>query len=204
MSRVLVLPGLFGSGDGHWQRHWVLDQPDSRLVDQDDWDKPQFPNWIARLEAELEEAGEAYIVAHSLGCLLTARLAGRESARRVKGALLVAPCDLPSTETLHPGHILFGSMPTETLPFPSITVGSLNDIYMTLDRLTFFGRLWNSEIRNIGLAGHINIASGFGRWPGGYRLLEMLKARTKHRRPSGLAVAATGVVKIGAGEVEAS
>jgi len=185
MSRVLILPGLFGSGEGHWQHYWLQDHPDGRLVDQGDWDHPNLQDWMARLDAALEEAGEAYIVAHSLGCLLTARLADRAAARRVKGALLVAPCDLPATEALHPGHISFGTMPTEALPFPSMTIGSLNDIYMTLDRLTMFGRLWNSDIRNIGLAGHINVASGFGRWPSGYGLLEMLKARARHRRPRG-------------------
>ncbi|AYG63276.1 alpha/beta hydrolase [Rhizobium jaguaris] len=183
MSKVLVLPGLFGSGEGHWQHYWLQDQPDCRLVDQDDWDHPNLRAWMTRLDAALEEAGEAYIVAHSLGCLLAARLAGRPTAQRVKAALLVAPCDLPATEALHAGHISFGTMPAEALPFPSMTIGSLNDIYMTLDRLTLFGHLWKSDIRNIGLAGHINVASGFGRWPSGYGLLEMLKARARRRRP---------------------
>ena len=112
-------------------------------------------------------------------------VAGRPAARRVKGALLVAPCDIPVTEALHAGHLSFGTMPTEALPFPSITIGSLNDIYMRLDRLTLFGRLWNSDVRNIGLAGHINIASGFGRWPSGYGFLEILKSRSRHRQPQG-------------------
>ncbi len=182
MTRVLIVPGLFGSGEGHWQRYWLRDHPDVRLVEQDDWNFPNLGSWMERLEEALEEAGETYIVAHSLGCVLTARLAGRPAARRVKGALLVAPCDIPVTETLHTGHLSFGTMPTEALPFPSMTVGSLNDIYMTLDRLTLFGRLWNSDVRNIGLAGHINIASGFGRWPSGYGFLETLKMRARHRR----------------------
>lgn len=138
---------------------------------------------MTRLDAALEEAGDAYIVAHSLGCVLAARLAGRPTAQRVKGALLVAPCDLPAAEALHAGHISFGTMPTEALPFPSMAIGSLNDIYMTLDRLTLFGHLWKSDIRNIGLAGHINVASGFGRWPSGYGMLEMLKVRARRRRP---------------------
>ncbi len=93
------------------------------------------------------------------------------------------------TEALHAGHLSFGTMPTETLPFPSMTVGSLNDIYMSLDRLGMFGRLWNSDVRNIGLAGHINVASGFGRWASGYGFLEMLKARSRHRRPQGFSAA---------------
>jgi predicted alpha/beta hydrolase family esterase len=186
MGRVLILPGLFGSGDGHWQHYWLRDRADSRLVAQDDWDHPRLGDWMRRLDAALEEEGEAYIVAHSLGCLLTAQLAGREAARRVKGALLVAPCDLASTELLHPGHIAFGRMPTGVLPFPSITVGSLNDMYMAVDRLALFGRLWRSEVRNIGLAGHINVASGFGRWTAGYGLLETLKARAKQKRRHGV------------------
>ncbi|MBY3416104.1 alpha/beta fold hydrolase [Rhizobium laguerreae] len=137
---------------------------------------------ISSASAFLAAATKAYLVAHSLGCLLAARLAGRSAARRVKGALLVAPCDLPVTENLHPGHISFGPMPTAPLPFPSIVVGSMNDAYMTVDRLTLFGRLWNAETRNIGLAGHINVASGFGRWRNGYRLLEGLKTQTRGRR----------------------
>ncbi|KAA1184566.1 hypothetical protein FP026_04085 [Rhizobium tropici] len=189
MTRVLIAPGLFGSGEGHWQRHWLQDHQDVQLVEQNDWDFPHLGSWMEKLEEALEEAGDAYIVAHSLGCVLTARLAGRPAARRVKGALLVAPCDIPVTEALHAGHLSFGTMPTEALPFPSITIGSLNDIYMRLDRLTLFGRLWNSDVRNIGLAGHINIASGFGRWPSGYGFLEMLKARSRHRRPQGFSTA---------------
>jgi predicted alpha/beta hydrolase family esterase len=73
-------------------------------------------------------------------------------------------------------------MPTRALPFPSITVGSLNDHYMELDRLTLYARLWKTELKNIGLAGHINIASGFGRWAGGYALLDNLKERAKAPR----------------------
>ena len=191
MSRVLVLPGLFGSGEGHWQRHWLKDQADSRLIEQDDWNHPRLEDWMTKLVLALEEAGEAYIVAHSLGCLLAARLAGSSAASRVKGALLVAPCDLSATEVLHPGHIAFGPMPTAVIPFPSITVGSLDDIYMSLDRLSLFGRLWQSEVRNIGLAGHINVASGFGRWTAGYALLEKLVERAKQKRRGQLNVAAS-------------
>ncbi len=180
MTPVLILPGLFGSEEAHWQSVWLHDRPESRLVAQHDWDHPDLSAWGAKLEAELEDAEEAYIVAHSLGCLLIANLAGRPAAARVKGALLVAPCDLPVTERLHPGRIRFGAMPTARLPFPSVVVGSLNDLYMPLDRLTFFARLWGSELRNVGLGGHINVASGYGRWLGGYRTFEKLKART-HR-----------------------
>ncbi|MBO9193996.1 alpha/beta hydrolase [Rhizobium sp. 16-449-1b] len=183
MTATLIIPGLYGSGEGHWQRHWLRDHPDSVLVEQDDWDDPLVDRWADRLEETLLEHVEAYIVAHSLGCLLTAKFADRPSARRIKGALLVAPCDLRPTERRHPdAAIRFGPMPTRALPFPSITVGSLNDHYMELDRLTLYARLWKTELRNIGLAGHINIASGFGRWTGGYALFDNLREKAKAPR----------------------
>jgi predicted alpha/beta hydrolase family esterase len=184
MTPTLILPGLNGSGEGHWQRFWLEDDAASRLVEQDDWQSPRVEVWLERLEEVLVREGPAYIVAHSLGCLLAAKCADRPSARLIKGALLVAPCDLSTTEKLHPGAIHFGRMPTRTLPFPTITVGSLNDIYMPLESLSLYCRLWKTEARNLGQAGHINIASGFGRWTGGYGLLSLLKRKARMYRYS--------------------
>ncbi|MDW5318412.1 RBBP9/YdeN family alpha/beta hydrolase [Rhizobium sp. PL01] len=182
MTPTLILPGLNGSNDGHWQRFWLQDNAESRLVEQDDWKSPRVEAWTNRLEEVLVQQGPAYIVAHSLGCLLAAKCADRPSAKLIKGALLVAPCDLSTTENLHPGAIHFGRMPTRVLPFPTITVGSLNDIYMPLESLSLYGRLWKTQVRNIGPAGHINIESGFGRWTGGYELLTLLKMNAKANR----------------------
>lgn len=179
MTKLLLLPGLFGSGPGHWQHFWLDDIAESEIVEQANWDFADVEPWIDKVERALEAAGEAYIVAHSLGCILTAKLAERKAASRIKGALLVAPCDLPETEKLHPGTLSFGGMPTSPIPFPSITVGSLDDKYMSLDHLTHYTGLWRSGVRNIGLAGHINIASGFGRWTGGYMLLDLLRQKAK-------------------------
>jgi predicted alpha/beta hydrolase family esterase len=53
---------------------------------------------------------------------------------------------------------------------------------MELDRLTLYARLWKTDLRNIGLAGHINIASGFGRWTGGYALFDNLREKAKAPR----------------------
>ena len=58
MGRVLIIPGLFGSGDGHWQRYWLQDRADSRLVEQDDWEHPRLQDWMRKLDAALEEEGE--------------------------------------------------------------------------------------------------------------------------------------------------
>ncbi len=186
MTSTLILPGLNGSDDGHWQRYWLQDNAESRLVEQDDWKSPRVELWTKRLEDVLAREGPAYIVAHSLGCLLAAKCAEGPAAKLIKGALLVAPCDLSTTEKLHPGAIHFGRMPTRILPFPAITVGSLNDIYMPLENLSLYSRLWKTEVRNLGQAGHINIDSGFGRWTGGYELLSLLKMKARSRPHYGL------------------
>lgn len=180
MQRTLIVPGLFGSGEDHWQRHWLRDNPGSVLVEQADWQPPRLEDWISPLEAALA-AGPAYIVAHSLGCLLTAAVARGPAARNIRGALLVAPCDLVATRKLHPGHIEFPLLQHTRLPFPATVVGSLNDVYMSLDQVTQISRQWGADLKVLGQAGHINIDSGYGRWTGAYHLFTQLKIKAEHR-----------------------
>ncbi|MBB4569019.1 RBBP9/YdeN family alpha/beta hydrolase [Rhizobium leucaenae] len=182
MVATLILPGLNGSAEGHWQRHWARDQASATIVRQVSWSTPVLGHWLAVLESELERVGEAWLVTHSLGCLLAANLADRPGAQHVKGAFLVAPCDLDRTERLHPGAIDFGSMPTKTLPFPSLVVGSRNDPYMDFAELRRHAAQWGSALHDLGHAGHINIASGFGRWEQGYHLFSAFIGRVWDRQ----------------------
>jgi predicted alpha/beta hydrolase family esterase len=175
---TLILPGLNGSSEGHWQRHWARDNPESRVVEQFDWSCPERQSWLSELERQVEMVGnDIWLVGHSLGCVLAAHFAESRLASRIRGALLAAPCDLDTTETMHPCIIRFGAMPKKRLPFPSLVVGSLNDPYMPVDRLRQTARAWGSDLVDIGAAGHINIASGFGRWTPGYDFLELLKIK---------------------------
>ncbi len=136
MEKILIVPGLFGSGEGHWQRNWLADVEGSRVVEQANWDRPCLDEWVERLEAELAH-GPAFIVAHSLGCHVTAALARRSSARHVRGAMLVAPCDIAITRKLHPKNLAaVHAFEPRKLPFQSVVVGSLNDIYMPFENLT--------------------------------------------------------------------
>ncbi|MDX3974433.1 alpha/beta hydrolase [Shinella sp.] len=177
---TLILPGLNGSPNDHWQRHWARDNPESRVVEQFDWTCPDRQSWLVQLERQVDMIGkDIWLVGHSLGCVLAAQFAESPLASRIRGALLVAPCDLDTTETLHPCVVRFGAMPAKRLPFPSLVVGSLNDPYMPVDRLRQTAKAWGSDLVDIGNAGHINIASGFGRWTAGYDFLELLKARTE-------------------------
>ncbi|SER69390.1 alpha/beta hydrolase [Rhizobium sp. NFR03] len=174
--QTLIVPGLFGSGEGHWQRIWHEDRPQTRMLRQADWEHPDLGTWLAALDAAVEAGGETYIIAHSLGCLLTAHLGQRPSARHVKGAFLVAPCDLQRTEALHPGRLSFDAVPAKPLPFPSLIIGSLNDPYMAPGELDRLRDDLEASLHTIGAAGHINIASGYGRWAQGYALFDAFRA----------------------------
>jgi len=53
-------------------------------------------------------------------------------------------------------------------------VFSQNDEWVTPARARQFAEAWGSELVDIGAAGHINAASGYGAWPAGLALLESL------------------------------
>jgi hypothetical protein len=50
-------------------------------------------------------------------------------------------------------------------------VASTTDEWVSLVRARQFAAAWGSELVNIGPAGHINTASGYGEWPAGLELL---------------------------------
>jgi len=84
---------------------------------------------------------------------------------------LVGPSDTEAP-TYPPGTLGFKPMPLNRLPFPSLVVASSDDFYVTLPRAQQFADAWGSRLVNIGNAGHINTASGFGTWPAGLELLQ--------------------------------
>ncbi|WP_245437449.1 MULTISPECIES: RBBP9/YdeN family alpha/beta hydrolase [Neorhizobium] len=183
MFPTLILPGLNGSPEGHWQRHWARERSHASIIEQEDWDCPVIEDWQAELDRALSEVEGAYLVAHSLGCLLAASYAERSIAGKIRGALLVAPCSLQVTLRLHPCMIGFGEQQLARLPFPSLVVGSLNDPYMSVPDLERHVRAWGSELTTIGFAGHINVASGFGRWDEGYILFDRLVRSARNANP---------------------
>lgn len=167
---ILIVPGLNGSSDGHWQSHWLSDHPQAVLVEQADWTNPHRLQWLHRLEQAVRDYPGALIVAHSLGAILVAALATSPVSHLVGGALLVAPADIERTSMLHERSYEFGAMPTERLPFPALLVASRNDPYMALGKAEAAARAWSVPLINLGAAGHINVQSGFGRWARGYAL----------------------------------
>ena len=178
---MLIVPGLHGSDGDHWQSWWRADHADAVLVEQADWSNPDADAWLTTLEAAILANPGAVIVAHSLGTILTARLGRSRVAPLVAGALLVAPADIERTGKLHGRSYEFGTMPKERLPFPTVVAVSHDDPYMPFEKADELARAWGSEIHDMGRAGHINVASGFGRWVGGYALARSLTAGAHFR-----------------------
>ena len=131
-QNVLILPGWQNSGPGHWQSLWEA-QYGYHRVDQHDWMNPRRGDWMAQLEETILAADEPVVlVAHSLGCILTAAWAAHsKNTHRVKGALLVAPGDAERDE-LRSVLPSWSPVPMNRLPFPSLLVGSRNDPLLQL------------------------------------------------------------------------
>lgn len=172
-SKIFILPGLGNSGEDHWQTHWE-NQFNFTRIQQRDWDKPVCAEWIETIDKQIEttSTNQIIFVGHSLACATIVNWATRYY-RKIKGALLVAPSDTEAT-SFPKGTTGFTPMPLKKLEFPSITITSSNDFYVTLERAKFFANAWGSPLINIGDAGHINTAAGFGRWDEGLEYLKKL------------------------------
>ncbi len=171
--RVLLLPGWQNSDAGHWQSRWEARFGYTR-VQQHDWMRPLRGDWSIQLqEAVLDSDREVMLVAHSLGCILTAWWAAHSplARTRIRAALLVAPGDPEHAQlrTVVPG---WTPVKLERLPFPSVLVGSRNDPYCSWSRVQTFAQAWGSELVDAGQVGHINTASGLGDWEAGHALLQ--------------------------------
>lgn len=169
---VLLLPGWQNSGPDHWQSRWELLYGDQR-VEQHDWDTPRRGDWLARLEEVVIDApAPVVLVAHSLGCILTATWAKfSRHTGKVRGALLVAPGDVEQWG-LAPALPGWAPIVREPLPFQSALVASRTDPYCSFERAQALAQAWGSRLIDAGECGHINAESGVGDWPQGRAFLQ--------------------------------
>jgi predicted alpha/beta hydrolase family esterase len=146
---VLILPGWQNSGPDHWQSQWERIHGDRR-VEQHDWMTPRRADWVDALERAVSAApGDVVLVAHSLGCVLTAHwAAGSARTARVRGALLVAAPQLD-----RPG------MPDDLADFRDAAWSRAQ------------AQAWGAQALELGARGHINAESGLGSWPEGRALI---------------------------------
>jgi predicted alpha/beta hydrolase family esterase len=178
MTATLLVPGLDGSTGGHWQQWWAANDPDSVLVAFTDLGDP-VP---AAMEMELISAILAHpgaiLVGHSLGAILIARVLADWPQLDVAAALLVAPADPRD----HPRIYRFDPVSELPLGVPATVVASQNDPLMSLARARSLARHWKAGFIDLGMAGHINRAAGFGPWPAGLMLRDDLISRANASR----------------------
>ncbi|GBU17530.1 MULTISPECIES: alpha/beta hydrolase [Methylobacterium] len=174
---ILVIPGLRGSEEEHWQARWASRLATARIVEQDDWHSPAPGPWCGRIvEAVAAATRPVVLIAHSLGVVASVEAAPRFAPGVVRGALFVAFPDVEETPNLPESVRAFAPVPRDPLSFPSLTVASRNDPYCSYERAEDFAHAWGSLIVDAGEAGHINVASGHGPWPEGLmRLAGFLK-----------------------------
>lgn len=168
---ILILPGLFNSGEGHWQTVWEGMLPNARRVQQRDWFNPDRHAWVETLDAAVAAVdGPVVLAAHSLGCATTAWWAAMHvnvpHAEKIQGALLVAPPDVERAD--FPEFVRgFAPMPQMPLPFKTIVVASSDDPWCDLPRAKAWAHAWHAEFHDVGPRSHINSESGLGDWPQG-------------------------------------
>ena len=179
MAEVLILPGWQNSGPAHWQSRWEELYGFTR-VQQHDWMQPLRGDWMAQLEeAVLAATGHLYLVAHSMGCMLTAAWAAHsQNSHRVQGALLVAPGD-PEREELRAALKSWSPIVRQQLPFRAVLLGSRDDPYCSFERAQSFAANWGAEFVDYGYCGHINADSGLLDWPHGLAQLHQLMETKK-------------------------
>ncbi|MCC8397415.1 alpha/beta hydrolase [Paraburkholderia sp. MMS20-SJTR3] len=158
--RLVTVPGLHGSEGAHWQSWLERQFARSLRVEQANWDAPDIAGWANSLRELLaRERGPFVLAAHSFGCLATAHALQQSSlVSDVVGVLFVAPAS--------PRKFAFaGPFDARRLGVPSILIGSETDPWMSLADARDLAHRFGSAFVNLGDAGHINTAAGFGPWP---------------------------------------
>lgn len=170
---IFTLPGLYSSGPDHWQTHWEKAYGYIR-IEQQEWEKPVCDDWLGTIDKAVcrYSLPDVILAGHSLACCTIVKWA-EKYGRVIKGALLVSPSDTEAP-SYPQGTTGFTPMPSYRLPFPSITVASTNDEYVTLGRAGAFADAWGSELVVPGPLGHINSSSNLGLWPQGHDWLMRL------------------------------
>ncbi len=183
---VLIVPGLRDHVEAHWQTLLARRLPRVRSVPPMGREDLDCAARVAAIEHEIAAIdGPVVLVAHSGGCVMVAHWARvTRHADRVRGCLLATPPDFdrpmpegyPTLAMLQAGGWL--PVPRARLPFRSLVAASRNDPLGAFGRVMALARDWGSEVEDLGEAGHLNPASGFGEWPGADALVARLSTST--------------------------
>lgn len=168
MKKTLILHGLGGSDFPHWQSYLAAQLAQEYgtvsfpLLKAKD--APKYDVWMKQVQEILEEFKPDCVVCHSLANTLWFHLCNEGRLETVKNLFLVAPpsltCKIAEIDTFFPVE------PPVSLYATNVTlITSDNDPYMATEEASALAE--TLHVRHIVLenAGHINAASGYGKWP---------------------------------------
>lgn len=212
LPRLLIVPGLNGSGPEHWQTRLEQSHPRAARVAVPDWSHADLDTWANAIGQTLARESAPPPVARSrvLPADPLARLRPHDESPRgaapmwiavahsfgclalahyllrgsvgLDAVLLVAPAN-PERFDIPEGLL------DRALPVGSTLVFSRNDPWMTEADARYLGRRWGSELVDAGEAGHINPASGHGPWPLAHQLVQQQsQLLAQRRRPASVLV----------------
>jgi uncharacterized protein len=165
-ANVLIVPGRGNSEPGHWQSIIESLIPGARRVQQD-WNTPTLETWSQNIDRAVRSLEQPpLVVAHSFGCLATA-YAQIALGTPVGATLFVAPAD---PERFGFPRQIFSAPLTQ----PGLLIASENDPWLSLENAISLARDWGIDCVNLGAAGHINLASGYGPWPFGEAVIDTM------------------------------
>jgi len=182
-ATVVLVPGLRGHVEDHWQTRLAATLPQVRTVPPLGRDEPSLTARVTLLDQIVEDVdGPVVVVAHSAGVLVTVHWAATSAGTSVVGALLATPPafaaelppEYPSVRRLRDNGWL--PVPRRPLPFPSILATSTDDPLGNPVRLRALANAWGSREHSLGAVGHLNGASGYGDWPEAGELIRQLEA----------------------------
>lgn len=166
--RAVLLPGIGGSDDQHWQSLWERESQEFRRFKPSSWDEPDLDDWSTALDQAVGRE-PAVLVAHSLSCLLAVQWSAAHSGR-VAGLFLVAAPD-PTGPRFPQEAGAFASGLDARPSAPALLVASDDDPYCSAVQSAAFADVWRIPRVSVGNHGHLNSASGLGAWSEGRNLL---------------------------------
>ena len=169
----IIIPGLDGSDDNHWQSRWESGWlHGATRIAPASWTHPDLDDWTAAIDSAVRRHpdDDVVLITHSLGCLAAAHWLTTAS-HTVRGVFLVAPPDqlAPTFPTaLIPA---FASIDPAPLGLPAVLIASEDDPYCTVEAADRLATAWAVPLITTGRHGHLNSDSDLGEWPVGRQLL---------------------------------
>lgn len=174
----VIVPGLRGSAPSHWQELYAARTAGTVTVPfpaEADWHSIRERT---RLLGETVAAvdGPVVLVAHSAGVLAAVHWVrslpdAAPVLGRVVGAVLATPPDFgvdwpePHPRPAELAGAGWEPIPRRRLPFPSVVAASRDDPLARFRTTAGLAETWGSRLVDLGDAGHLNAASGYGEWP---------------------------------------